>query len=680
MIIPKFRKTHYLVPCFIAAGLLSPGQAAWAAYDGSAHGSSTAGVDRYTAQCVEWPDGTCTIGSCAHCHDTFAQAICNDNEHMLFFSPLDGLWGDDDLCLQCHTETGSLQVSGMTGPPANIETVFAKTFRHNVLGYSDLHRFWPWSPPADTGDAEDRAYLSANKHVECNDCHNPHTAEPGLHSGNLAHVAAGTNLVADSGPLLGAFGVEPAWNTTWRYYYGSWLSGGADSWPVTSSTAMMEYQICLKCHADFNTNVGSWGGTGAQAWTNVALEFNPVKQSYHPVVQALPETDPGYSYDAEFGESDYHGSNQLPPAFTSLVIGDSGLKTGGSLTAYTDSSKNWETNQWQNWGIRFGTRNNQYNHATIDAIRNITSNTANTLTLDIGSLTHEDNSTVYSIEYYAGRNAVKSGDTVTHSIKDFNLYVSSLVGAKVVIQEDLSSIFSGSVDWVAVGTVVSNTATSFTVDNWTALKGIVPSSGTVAYYFSSAGRAMMCSDCHGNDEISAAAAQGPHGSGVKWMLKGRNRAWPLASADSNGAGDDGTQPYAAYYSAGGVQALRHENDGTADGLFCLNCHSTVTFSKGVDGLQNVGNVHLLHNSPCINCHVMVPHGSKNSRLIGDQDNDGYGNYMPVRYAFDNDLSNMGVTDYVIKYFNPDHSGKAGGPVYPTGSHSTNAYCFYNCHW
>ena len=36
-----------------------------------------------------------------------------------------------------------------------------------------------------------------------------------------------------------------------------------------------------------------WGGSGAAAWTDLGLEFNPNNQSYHPVLQALPVTDPG---------------------------------------------------------------------------------------------------------------------------------------------------------------------------------------------------------------------------------------------------------------------------------------------------------------------------------------------------------------------------------------------------
>ena len=77
---------------------------------------------------------------------------------------------------------------------------------------------------------------------------------------------------------------------------------------------------------------------------------------------------------------------------------------------------------------------------------------------------------------------------------------------------------------------------------------------------------------------------------------------------------------------------------------------------------------------------MVPHGSKYSRLIGDQDNDGYGNYMPARYAFDNDVLYMGVTNFK-KYFDADHSGRAGGPVFPLHEgHGGETYCYYDCHW
>jgi hypothetical protein len=117
-------------------------------------------------------------------------------------------------------------------------------------------------------------------------------------------------------------------------------------------------------------------------------------------------------------------------------------------------------------------------------------------------------------------------------------------------------------------------------------------------------------------------------------------------------------------------AHRSVMDGNpnGDGLFCLNCHSTVSFSKDKYGVQNQANVHVLHASgwsqppACVRCHILVPHGGKLSRLIGDQDGS-----MPVRYAFGSDSSNMWIIGY----------SKASGPedYAPSG----DDWCTENCH-
>jgi len=353
----------------------------------------------------------------------------------------------------------------------------------------------------------------------------------------------------------------------------------------------------------------------------------------------------------------------LPPAFTSPLIGDSGLATSAGETASIgDSTKSWSSGQWVNWGLRLGTRDWMYSNNSFDGVRRITGNTPTGLTLDKGfsGAALKSNYTTYSIEYYAGRSA-KSGTTVTDNNKDFTLYLPSLIGYVVVILDDKS--FGAAVVNVAKGTVISNDATSFTVDSWTPIKGSVPADGTVCYYFSATGKAMMCSDCHSNDAISSDEATGPHGSTVKWMLKGRNRAWPSTSASENGTGT-GTL-FTVHY---GSSARRTLNDGTPDGLFCLNCHSTVTFSKDAVGLQSPSNLHLLHNVPCVHCHVMVPHGSKGSRLIGDRSD------MAARYAFNDDHSNMYIT-YYVKNFDLNNTGRAGDPAAYTPA--TN---FCSCHY
>jgi hypothetical protein len=659
-----------LLPAFL--WMLSSGDLATAGYADSAHGDSTNGVNRSTAACENWPGGLCTTGSCAHCHDTFDPTICGVNDHMLFFFPLDGAGGNDDLCMQCHRPSGSLQVQPPNMPDASkdIYTIFkgtppfyydAKDFQHKVLDYSGIHKFWPISPPADSGDVEDRTYLSDNKHVECNDCHNPHLAEYGLHTSNEVHVAAGPNEIADSGPLTGAFGVEPdAWNANW---------GGADWTGVTtSSTATKEYQICFKCHSDFNTNPSGWNSanidwtdtTGPSAWTDVALEFNPSNQSYHPVVQALPATDPGVN-----------GSSRIPPAFTSLVIGDSGKATGMTTSTITDSTKStvWTANKWQNWGVRIGNFNLTSN-VVYNNIRRISSNTTTQLTVTPNfSGTVSYTWATYSIEYYAGQ-GTKSGNTITDTNKDFTQYVSSLEGYTVVISNDTGS-------QLGRGTVVSNNATSFTVSGWSdgnPYGGLwTPGDGTVGYYFSGTGKTMMCSDCHSNDTISTAAAQGPHGSNVKWMLKGRNRAWPKNSAADNGQGSAG---FGTLYVLGSYTTSNsiYKNDGSANGngLFCLNCHSTVSFCKDDLGLASSSaefNIHTHRHGgkACVRCHIMVPHGGKMSRLIGDSDGT-----MPERYAYNNVLGQMDTQSF----------RKAAGGLYgdgPTRYYQEGIKCGADCH-
>jgi hypothetical protein len=136
---------------------------------------------------------------------------------------------------------------------------------HNVAAYNGLHR----PSPLD----ETRAYLSANKHVECADCHNVHEAKAGLHT-----VGGATGNVAGN-VLLGSSGVA--------------ITPSGTNWTAPTysevATVTYEYQVCLKCHSGYNTSLTSWDA----GWTNVALEFSPNNGSYHPVFAALPATDLG---------------------------------------------------------------------------------------------------------------------------------------------------------------------------------------------------------------------------------------------------------------------------------------------------------------------------------------------------------------------------------------------------
>ncbi|MEI6208005.1 MAG: IPT/TIG domain-containing protein [Desulfuromonadales bacterium] len=129
------------------------------------------------------------------------------------------------------------------------------------------------------------------------------------------------------------------------------------------------------------------------------------------------------------------------------------------------------------------------------------------------------------------------------------------------------------------------------------------------------GSVMTCSDCHATD---TAASKGPHGSSVKWMLAGTNKAWPYTTTAGNGA-STGTLFTVATYNT---------NNGTANGLFCRNCH-TITASNNwhsngdVTGGQHGSNAIMA----CASCHVRVPHGGKVSRLLQTTN-------APARYKSD----------------------------------------------
>ncbi len=106
---------------------------------------------------------------------------------------------------------------------------------------------------------------------------------------------------------------------------------------------------------------------------------------------------------------------------------------------------------------------------------------------------------------------------------------------------------------------------------------------------------MYCSDCHGADNELGGDPKGPHGSDLKYILKGTNQFWP-ANANGN------------LYTMDDINVAGI--DPGDDGLFCKNCHdiarphtdwSTQMSGKGFQ---------------CVECHVTVPHGSPVSRLLG----------------------------------------------------------------
>ncbi|MBA4370850.1 MAG: hypothetical protein C0418_04650, partial [Coriobacteriaceae bacterium] len=428
-----------------------------AAYGASAH--------EYEATST-FTDASTFRGNCVKCHDSeidgggmergsgVAGYQTSTNKFSVHYSAATRILGamgvvisdppvEERVCYKCHSRlinglkpADNLDWYGkasMSSTAQALYSIMTTTYAHKVANYAGLHR--------PSSEDETRGYITRNKHIECADCHDVHEAQASRHS-------TGTNLV--SGALRGVSGARVTTSAS------NWTSPTAATGYSLIQTATYEYQICFKCHSGFNQSTvpsGSatlitWGGSGAAAWTDQGLEFSTSNQSYHPVLAALPVTDPGAN-----------GSNRLAQSEMRAVFTTGGVQYGG-------------------WTI---------------------------------------------------------------------------------------------------------------------------------------GKTMYCSDCHAQ---SGAGSFGPHGSGVKWMLRGPNQAWPYLTAAANGTN-----------ATTGWRDLSNEdtNINTGNGLFCNNCHTILAAP------HNTGN----HTSPaiaCVGCHIRVPHGGKVSRLLNAcGSNTGIGN-LPLRYT------------------------------------------------
>jgi predicted CXXCH cytochrome family protein len=166
---------------------------------------------------------TVAENGCENCHRSHS---AGRHERLLHYS------FEEDNCLVCHN--GNVAST-------NIETEITKRHRHPVQDFNKVHdaseSFIPGSVP---------------KHVECEDCHNPHQAN--------GATSPGGSII--SGASKGVTGI----------------SGGGQQ--VDSSQSL--YEICFKCHADNNVTK-RMKITRQIDQLNTRLEFSPANPSLHPV-------------------------------------------------------------------------------------------------------------------------------------------------------------------------------------------------------------------------------------------------------------------------------------------------------------------------------------------------------------------------------------------------------------
>jgi len=240
------------------------------AYINSSHGDSVNGVNRSTMTAF-------ATGNCAHCHEQHASVggiepapntgTAAGPDIYLGFDV------EQDLCYRCHGNGGE---GGDT--TFNIQTEFNKAYRHGRNGAAGTDYMETYDGDRHRANENTIAAFSDgsgalppdNRHAECMDCHNPHTA------------TAIDNADNTVGPLIGATGIDPT-------------NASAGLVPLsytfmTITNANHEYKICFKCHSD-------WAGTGTG--TNQAEEFNPANEGKH-CVESDKTCTPGIYSGATF--------------------------------------------------------------------------------------------------------------------------------------------------------------------------------------------------------------------------------------------------------------------------------------------------------------------------------------------------------------------------------------------
>jgi predicted CXXCH cytochrome family protein len=323
-------------------------------YTGSAHEGSG---EPYSPGVAPNLLGT-SVGTvkCMDCHFPHkagidnASAIPNGDygRYLLSFKEEQTCYGNPDRwgnAAPCHA----------TGFSKNIKQLLDSTInKHDVSANgTSLHR---------ATEAQTSGWDTSISHVECEDCHNPHTAGTATQTQNPpVPKLVMLTLQALNSPLYGAGGAQVTVPLSW---------GGIGNYnylrPVgvlnnTDTGANYEYEICFKCHSDHASTLPNSRAL-SNVSTNQAMEFSTSNNSFHPVmgpntvnnVGALTPTWNTAVTNQTMYCSDCHSNNNAAgpkgPHGSTATLGSS--VSGGILVAnFTDdyaTTKNISDNQPSN--------------------------------------------------------------------------------------------------------------------------------------------------------------------------------------------------------------------------------------------------------------------------------------------------------------------------------------------
>lgn len=198
---------------------------------------------------------------------------------------------DSNPCANCHGGGGSADYFGAASMSATSTSVWGEFLQsgssHPGGAAAGVHR-----SDETTGEA---------RHVECEDCHDPHVARPGVHTpqqsgSTAAPVIWGTIGYAPAYPAFSSF------DAMHQYGFDTDSQTGQPSAfaRITIGALTPEAYLCLRCHSKsiapsiWPTSVSTKSGTYAP--TDVAAEFSPANASGHNVLGSLtawPRTEFG---------------------------------------------------------------------------------------------------------------------------------------------------------------------------------------------------------------------------------------------------------------------------------------------------------------------------------------------------------------------------------------------------
>jgi predicted CXXCH cytochrome family protein len=168
------------------------------------------------------------------------------------------------LCFQCHDTAG-------TGANTRVQAQYADPFvPANSPATGSYYRHDALAPDSGHTLAEEDEFGGvSNRHNECGDCHNPHTASAEA----SVQTAAGWTAPGQLTYVSGVSVVNGAARTAPTY---AWLDGA-------QAKVTYEYEVCLKCHSGW-TVLPAKDPLHPSWWAeDKGVELNPANGSVHPI-------------------------------------------------------------------------------------------------------------------------------------------------------------------------------------------------------------------------------------------------------------------------------------------------------------------------------------------------------------------------------------------------------------